>query len=322
MAGKLLKSSGHILYLATYLPFDTTLFESPTLHAVTSSLINPRWKRAFEQIMSSEYWNRLWVVQEILLSNKAKVFLGSVTIDLGVIAEYAMYSGLLSSVSRAERMKRKKAALLVALGKEPDWSVVIREPAPKIWLDTNSFQFFCRRKYIQKAPRLHLRALLRRAELSQCFDGRDRIYGIMGLSERLRDLPVRYDIDNACLSLNVIEHVRPWKFKHVTDLALSLQNTLQVTIFLTCTHGGQARFQDPIHWQISSPQVCKLLIEATTSPQEAMGKSGKNYLIRNLCHDCERLVRRFNSPVNVEDYIRTGSCAMWLRLVDRKQLGR
>ena len=213
---------------------DSALFRSPTLHRGISTLIGDRWQPAMRQIMTSPYWQRVWITQEILLSRDAQIFLGSTTVMLEDVAHFAMACRLWSPNSFEDRRFRQGKVILNMLSFTSDWHAMRQLPPYPTWDKSNSFQSLCRMKYFEQHPRRRLKYLLRQAQLSECFDGRDRIYGIMGLSDRLTDMSVSYDIDDPCLALNVVTQIMPWKVEHVMDLARRLETTLRVGIDFIC----------------------------------------------------------------------------------------
>ena len=299
---------------------DDSLARSATVQSALSTSIHPNWRKGFQQIMLSRYWDRQWVMQEILLGQHVKIFTGSGTIDLKELAKFLKHTELWCDQDREERLERKKIALLVALGLKSTWEAARETSAVVPSSVGDSFKFFCRVKYFQDNGHWGLKSLLHHAEVSQCFDPRDKIYGILGLSDRLRDLPVRYDINAAWLAINVIDHVRAWTFDHVQRLMRSLQRTMKIQISHDCMH----RTQLPLPVRLLSLQgpyiarhECRLLITASARDNEFDLDKRDSSVKGGICVSCSKELDRLQRvPIEVEDYLRVSTTALWLHLKD------
>jgi hypothetical protein len=111
------------------------------------------YRKAFEEIISSGYWKRIWIVQEIMLARRVILCYGSECVDWDSWAQCASM-----------------------FARHPPYST----PAERIYLWKSSWP---KRPKMTKAQALH--SLLDLFHDMESSDVRDKMYGLCGLLERM-----------------------------------------------------------------------------------------------------------------------------------------
>jgi hypothetical protein len=149
-------------------------------------------------IASSNYWKRLWVIQEILLSMERNfLVLGNAYIPLR-----EFYKQFRSYTDRQ------------SLGYG------------------TSFQGFGRftRGFTMGLRSMDTEELIQLAAQSGCKDPRDRIFGLVGICPTLYDFEIDYRMNKIYLAAKVIQHMRPQGLERLVSMTRTVCEALNIQI--------------------------------------------------------------------------------------------
>ena len=141
----------------------------------------PGFTKFMDEVKQSRYWGRTWIIQEIFLAQQPLRILGSHFIHVWEFTKFydAFQGGWFSIIPDEDDEDRRKDQL----------------------------------KKICRAPRsardIDLSNCMLLSGNSKCFDTRDRAYSMRGMCDELSSLPVRYQVDEAGLLLDVCCHLKP-----------------------------------------------------------------------------------------------------------------
>lgn len=135
------------------------------------------------QLMTSPYWTRLWIVQELALAHQAVIVSGTELCDLTVFlgcASLARYFFRVDETDTEDTVWR-------AAAKQVD-------------------QLVQRHLYRETQSAYHgLAPLVESFAAQECYDPHDHVYGLLGLLEGGHSLPIDYNIDMEVLFWQVLE---------------------------------------------------------------------------------------------------------------------
>lgn len=160
------------------------------LDCVTASEITQnqaaRW-HALQQLCSQEYWQRVWIVQEVVLADRIIIQCGNDT---------ARWTGLENLIQDYDVMYKPRAAL----------------ECPNAFLKSLPVKLHQLRKLHRGSSGCRLGALMSMTKSSKCSDVRDKVYGLLGLAEdpNADGIPIDYSSDSKSLYSSL------WKF-YVTN---------------------------------------------------------------------------------------------------------
>jgi hypothetical protein len=124
-----------------------------------------------EDLYRRDYWDRTWVIQEILLAKELVVFIGAETIAWRYVSAF-----LLREEGQMEQLRRLSN---------------FADPLQT----THVYRIFRQRLVSPGTMHGHaLESLIRQFAYSQCRDIRDRIFGLLGLVEQGEDFLVDYNM--------------------------------------------------------------------------------------------------------------------------------
>lgn len=130
------------------------------------------------QILRNEYWQRTWIIQEVMLAQQAYIISGTSAIEMNALR--AMYGG--------QRYLRGHNA-----------------PCDSLW-------DHCRRvivHYNASTPaKRSLDVLVQIFGSQNCTNPKDRIYGLLGIVEHGEDFPVNYSAPNEQVILQAMHHIQ------------------------------------------------------------------------------------------------------------------
>ncbi|OAL34629.1 hypothetical protein AYO20_06046 [Fonsecaea nubica] len=182
------------------------------------------------KLCTHDYWNRLWIAQEVLLAREISIVYGHVEIPWDTVSEivlgYADSSWFLDSSSDGGSGCMVDQAIRA----------------------TPAFPFFMSR-HVSHGPahyafRLH--DLLREYGTSRCEDSRDRVFGLLSLTRHGTRFPVDYNLSRSELFYRAWSHFN-------TDGSPELAFLLMVALELTLEDlEAEVASDSSVHWNPSS----------------------------------------------------------------------
>ena len=137
------------------------------------------WYQGFERLMQHAYWSRLWITQELLLSQCISMMVGSVNVTL-------------QTFRHQYRLCREDLRVLYNRGQ-----------------DERIFMLLSQRYERKRGISLHSRSLHDAARLmmhTSCLDPRDRVFGFLSLVQDGGSFPVSYDDSKALVFMKALVH--------------------------------------------------------------------------------------------------------------------
>lgn len=186
------------------------------------------WKDAMDKIEQNDYWKRLWIVQELVLSGwSARLIVGG--LELTLLGNFFTATGDVHSMRRYRNAEVYDLQKLLAMNTP-------RTPGglPK------------------RPPRFLLSSIVRTCSKQLCFDPRDKVFGLLGLTQRPENFAIDYAMTMQQLLHKALKLYAQEQME--SDLALESESIcgLFTALNLTCSqvHDYIANYRD--HAEFSS----------------------------------------------------------------------
>lgn len=173
LAGTAIKSISH-WYDDEYTAKSLPLFRR-SRRRISSALFRPLFASSLSRLLQMDYWKRLWIVQELSLAHRIHVVLGNKTISWDKLARIGPVSldGMEGQIP-------------------PVWSFLRdREVEPRTQYYPKYQSFMVIADYFRSY---------------KCRDVRDRVYGLLSITDHDQSLKVDYGITVGTLFLDILEN--------------------------------------------------------------------------------------------------------------------
>ena len=148
-------------------------YTPPRLEEIFSNLNND-WSSAEQAAILASYerpfWERLWVVQEVILAKTLTMQMGEITYDLGIYID--LYRGLVGGLTTPGSSPSSVARILPDVTAKAVWQVYDVALQRRLWHES-----------VNEGPPLKLHEAVTRFYSQKSTEPRDKVFGLLGLAE-------------------------------------------------------------------------------------------------------------------------------------------